>query len=160
MKLPESTEWLLHCSATLALLEQEECATAVQLADYYGLPAAYLAKQLQSLVRSGILSATSGPRGGFRLARPAEQITILEIVEAIDGTAAPYQCREIRQQGRGALRREDCEQTCVLAVTMARAHQAFRDSLAAVTLADILATLPDSAPARTRRLLSREPLAG
>jgi Rrf2 family protein len=154
VKLRESVEWLLHSAATLAQLAPDESASAAQLADYYGVPAPYLAKQLQELVRAGLLHATPGPRGGYRLARPADDITILELVEAIDGVAAPYRCREIRQQGRGSLRPEDCQQTCILASTMAAAHQAFRDSLAAVTLADILATLPSTAPARTRRLLA------
>lgn len=157
MKLPESTEWLLHCAATLAQLAPGERASAAQLAEYYGVPAAYLAKQLQALVRGGLFTATTGPRGGFRLARSADEITMLELVETADGIAPPYLCREIRQQGRGALRPEDCEQICILAATMAKAHQAFRDSLGTVTVADILATLPAGASARTRRLLARAP---
>jgi Rrf2 family protein len=153
VKLPASTEWVLHCATTLAQLEPGATASAKQLAEYYDLPGPYLAKQLQALVRAGVLAATTGPRGGFRLARPAAEITLLQIVEAIDGTASPYECREIRQQGRGALPPEDCRNTCVLAQKMADAHDAWRHSLAAVTLADILAELPPTAPARTRSRL-------
>jgi DNA-binding IscR family transcriptional regulator len=90
---------------------------------------------------------------GFRLARPAAEITLLHIVEAVDGTSAPYECREIRQQGRAAAPPEDCRSMCVLARKMADAHEAWRQSLDAVSLADILATLPESAPARTRARL-------
>ncbi|TMR02725.1 Rrf2 family transcriptional regulator [Nonomuraea turkmeniaca] len=154
MKLPASTEWMLHCATTLAQLEPGATASAAQLAEYYDLPAPYLAKQLQALVRAGVLAATTGPRGGFRLGRPATEITLLHIVEAVDGTSSPYECREIRQQGRGALRPEDCLRTCVLAEKMAEAHDAWRHSLAAVSLADILASLPASAPARTRSRLA------
>ncbi len=154
MKLPVSTEWVLHCATTLAQLEPGAGASAAQLARYYDLPAPYLAKQLQALARSGLLTATTGPRGGFRLARPAAGITLLQIVEAVDGTSPPYECREIRQQGRGALPPEDCRRTCILAEKMADAHRAWRDSLAAVTLADIVAGLPPSAPARTRQRLA------
>jgi Rrf2 family protein len=150
VKLPVSTEWLLHCATTLAQLEPGATASATQLAEYYDLPAPYLAKQLQALVRTGVLAATTGPRGGFRLARPAAEITLLHIVEAVDGAASPYECREIRQRGRGALPPEDCRNTCVLAQKMADAHDAWRHSLMAVTLADILAELPPTAPARTR----------
>jgi Rrf2 family protein len=153
MKLPTSTEWVLHCAASLAQLEPGETASAAQLAAYYDLPAPYLAKQLQALTKAGVLAASTGPRGGFRLARPAADITLLQIVEAVDGAAQPYECREIRQQGRGALRREDCQETCVLAAKMAAAHQAWRASLAAVSLADILQELPSRAPERTRRIL-------
>ncbi|MEV0663114.1 RrF2 family transcriptional regulator [Actinomadura luteofluorescens] len=154
MKLPVSTEWVLHCATTLAQLDPGVSASTAQLAQYYDLPAPYLAKQLKALVKAGLLAATAGPRGGFRLARPGSEITLLQIVEAVDGTSAPYECREIRRQGRGALPAADCRDACVLAAKMADAHQAWRDSLSGVTLADVLATLPPSAPARTRSRLA------
>ncbi|EHY87522.1 RrF2 family transcriptional regulator [Saccharomonospora azurea] len=154
MKLPVSTEWVLHCATTLAQLEPRSTVSAAQLADYFDLPAPYLAKQLKALAKAGVLTATSGPRGGYRLARPAAETTLLEIVEAVDGAASPYECHEIRQQGRGALSPEDCRDTCVLAAAMADAHEAWRRSLAAVTLADILGKIPSWAPARTRSLLT------
>ncbi|OHV35311.1 MULTISPECIES: RrF2 family transcriptional regulator [Pseudofrankia] len=153
MRLPESTEWLLHCAVTLALLKPGQAASAGQLAGYYDLPLPSLAKQLQALVRAGVLTATTGPRGGFRLARDPADITVLEVVEGVDGAAAPYRCREIRQHGLGALPTEDCAAPCVLATTMARAHQAWRDSLGSVSLADIVSDLPPGAPGRTRRFL-------
>ncbi|MEV0130990.1 Rrf2 family transcriptional regulator [Dactylosporangium sp. NPDC050688] len=155
MKLPESAEWVLHCAASLAQLDDGATASTAQFAELFGVPAPYLAKQLANLVRAGVLTATTGPRGGFRLARPASQITVLDVIEAVDGGADPYQCREIRQQGRGALSPDDCTEPCVLATTMRAAHEAWRASLAAVSLADVIGTLPTDAPARTRRLLSR-----
>ncbi|MDQ0378621.1 RrF2 family transcriptional regulator [Amycolatopsis thermophila] len=154
MKLPSSTEWVLHCATTLAQLEPGATASTAQLAEYFDLPAPYLAKQLKALVRAGVLTATTGPRGGFRLARPAAEITLLEIVEAVDGASAPYECREIRQQGRGALPPEDCRDRCLLAAKMDAAHAAWRRSLAAESLADVLGELPEWAPERTRRLLA------
>src|SRR5947208_10394884 len=99
---------MLHCATTLAQLEPGNTASAAQLAQYYDLPVPYLSKQLQALVRAGVLAATTGPRGGFRLARPTSEITLLQIVEAVDGGSSPYECREIRQQGVGALSPEDC----------------------------------------------------
>lgn len=154
MKLPVSTEWVLHCATTLAQLEPGATASAAQLAAYFDLPAPYLAKQLQALVKAGVLVATTGPRGGFRLARPASEITLLQVVEAVDGGSSPYECQEIRQRGRGALPARDCQDTCVLAARMADAHDAWRRTLAAESLADVLAALPPTAPARTRGLLA------
>ncbi|WP_433491511.1 RrF2 family transcriptional regulator [Nocardia grenadensis] len=153
MKLPVSTEWLLHCATSLAQLEPGTTASAAQLAQYFDLPAPYLAKQLQALVRAGLLSASTGPRGGFRLARPASEVTLLQIVEAVDGGASPYECREIRQRGRGGLPAEECREPCLLAVKMAEAHEAWRASLAATSLAELVAELPEWAPERTRRRL-------
>ncbi|MET9068968.1 RrF2 family transcriptional regulator [Streptosporangium sandarakinum] len=157
MKLPVSTEWLLHCAASLAQLKPGDTASAAQLAQYFDLPAAYLAKQLQALVKAGVLAATTGPRGGFRLARPASEITLLQIVEAVDGASSPYECREIRQQGRGALPAEECRTPCILAEKMAEAHRAWRRSLAATSLADIVAALSPSTPSRTRLRLTGAP---
>ena len=154
VKLPVSTEWVLHCATTLAQLEPGTTASTAQLAQYYDLPPAYLAKQLKALVKAGVLAATTGPKGGFRLARPTTDITLLQIVEAVDGASPPYECREIRQQGRGALPPEDCRDTCILAEKMADAHQAWRRSLADVALADVLTALPPTAPARTRSRLA------
>ncbi|MDT0331553.1 RrF2 family transcriptional regulator [Nocardiopsis lambiniae] len=154
MRLPATTEWVLHCATTLAQLEPGDTASTAQLSLYHDLPAPYLAKQLKALVKAGVLSATTGPRGGFRLARPAEAIDLLQIVEAVDGASSPYRCAEIRGRGLGALPPEECEEACVLARKMAEAHEAWRRNLAGTTLADVLATLPSAAPARTRSRLA------
>lgn len=155
MKLPESTEWVLHAATSLAQLEPGSAVSAAQLAEHYAVPAPYLAKQLQALVRAGLLSATTGPRGGFRLARGPADITLLQVVEAIDGAAPFYTCNEIRQRGRGAVPPEQCRRTCTLAAKMAAAEAAWRQSLAGVTIADIVASLPHGVPKRTRTLLAR-----
>jgi Rrf2 family protein len=155
MKLPETTEWVLHAATSLAQLGPGDTASAARLAAHFGVPAAYLAKQLQTLVRADVLSATTGPRGGFRLARPAEQITLLQIVEAVDGTSPLYTCNNIRQRGSGAVPPDQCRRTCAIAARMAGAEAAWRQSLATVTLADIVASLPREIPERTRALLGR-----
>jgi Rrf2 family protein len=155
VKLPESTEWVLHVVTSLAQVSQDDLVPAAQLAEHYGVPAAYLAKQLQSLVRAGVLTATTGPRGGFRLSRSPEQITLLQVVEAVDGTSAFYTCNEIRQKGRGAVSPEACRRACGIAARMASAEAAWRQSLSAVTIADILTSLPEGLPERTRSLLTR-----
>jgi len=155
MKLPESTEWVLHAAGSLAQLPAGATVSAGQLAEHFDVPAAYLAKQLQALVRAGVLNATTGPRGGFRLARPAAEITLLQIVEAVDGGSPFYQCNELRQQGRGKARPQDCRQMCGIAAGMHAAEAAWRASLDKLTIADIVAGLPRGVPERTRTLLTR-----
>jgi Rrf2 family protein len=155
MKLPESTEWVLHATASLAQLGPGGTASAAQLAEHYDLPAPYLAKQLQALVRAGVLTAVTGPRGGFRLARLPDQITMLQVVEAVDGGSPFYTCNEIRQKGRAAAAPEHCREACGLAVRMAEAEAAWRQSLRTVTIADIVASLPAGVPERTKALLAR-----
>ncbi|MFD2025443.1 RrF2 family transcriptional regulator [Promicromonospora aerolata] len=129
-------------------------ACTAQLAQHFDLPPAYLAKQLARLVRAGVLSGTTGPRGGFRLGRPPAQITVLDVVEAIDGPGNPYQCREIRRQGRGALPPQECSERCALAVAMDAAHAAWQGSLRSVSVAELIESLPAEIPERNRRLLT------
>jgi Rrf2 family protein len=50
-----------------------------------GIPAKYLFKALKRLVSAGVLLSRKGPQGGYRLARPAAKVTLLEVVEAVDG---------------------------------------------------------------------------
>ncbi len=61
------------------------CMRAAEIAKHFGLPAAYAAKVMTQLVRADVLHSDRGPRGGFRLTRPPEEISILDIVEAVDG---------------------------------------------------------------------------
>ena len=63
------------------------------LAERYGLPEAYLAKHLRGLVAVGILHSTSGPKGGYRLAKPAAQITALDVLDAVEGAAYAFRTR-------------------------------------------------------------------
>src|SRR4051794_18199547 len=137
------------------MVEPGRAASAAQLAEYYDIPVAYLAKQLNALVRAGVMTATTGPRGGFRLARPPEQITMLQIVEAVDGSSPLFRCNELRQRGPGAASPEQCRTTCGIARHMWAAEAAWRASLAGVTLADIVAGLPRGVAQRTRSLLAR-----
>lgn len=153
MKLPETSEWVLHTAAVIAQLPEGATVSAAQLAEHFGVPGPYLSKQLAKLVRAGVLTGSTGPRGGFRLAREPGAISILDLVAAVDGDANPYVCREIRQQGRGAARPEDCTSPCALAVVMRQAHEAWRASLRSVTLAEIVAGLSDSVIEKNRRLL-------
>ena len=65
---------------------------ARSMAKQLNLPGPYLAKILQSLVQAGILESVRGPKGGFRLAKTANQITVGEVVEALDGTGVMLGC--------------------------------------------------------------------
>lgn len=78
--------------ALAALPGDGQYRLAKNLADSLGLPGPYLAKILQNLVQAGLLESVRGPRGGFRLARPADTITIGAIVEALEGAEAMEGC--------------------------------------------------------------------
>ncbi|MBN9023815.1 MAG: Rrf2 family transcriptional regulator, partial [Rhizobiales bacterium] len=99
MKMGQGVEWALHACVNLAWAGPEQPLPVAALAELNGLPAPYLNKQLQALARAGVLTSTPGARGGFSLARPPEDITVLDVVQAVDGEEGAFRCTEIRRQG-------------------------------------------------------------
>ena len=156
MKLSQGVEWGLHCATLIAQAPDGAALSRRVLAAHYGLPEAILAKHLQALVRASLLTATPGPSGGFRLARPADRITTLDILEAIDGNASPFLCQEIRQRGTAAVPPEECTRPCAISAVMARAHEAWRNSLREVTVDDLVARVPAHIRSRTRARLASD----
>jgi Rrf2 family protein len=138
MRLPEGVEWALHCTWLLTFTSQGEALTTRRLAEFFDLPDAYLGKVLAPLVRAGVLGATSGPRGGFRLARPAQEITLAEVVEAVEGRGDMFRCTEIRQRGPVPLTGAACRRPCGIAQVMDRAERAWWNELSATTIADLV----------------------
>jgi Rrf2 family protein len=127
----------------------------VKLAAFYGLPAAYLNKQLQALARAGIVASTSGPRGGFRLARGPASITLLDVVVAIEGWDEAFRCEQLLKQGPGADPRIDYRQVCLVSQAMRRADLAWRRELAGQTLADLRAEVEARYPATPDNTVNR-----
>ena len=138
MKLSEGVEWGLHCVSVLAALPPGATLPTKALAEYHGLSETYLSKHLQALTNARIIESLPGPRGGYRLLRPPEKITLLEVVEAIDGREPLFRCTEIRQQGPLALEPQAYRIPCGIHLAMARAEKAWRDALRSQTLADII----------------------
>ena len=85
MRLTLGCVYALHALEHLAAQGDGGPATARHIAEERGLPGDFLSKALQPLVRAGLLRSEKGPNGGFRLARPASPISLLEVVEAVDG---------------------------------------------------------------------------
>jgi Rrf2 family protein len=137
MHLNEGVEWAAHCAAILAALPVGTALPAVRLAEYHGIPAPYLAKSLQALTRAGIVESTTGRNGGYRLGRNASEITLLDIVQAIEGKDALFRCTEIRRRGPSKVAARSYAPTCGIAAAMWRAEQAWKEELQATTIAEI-----------------------
>ncbi|MGC0377807.1 RrF2 family transcriptional regulator [Streptomyces sp. SAI-229] len=159
MKLSNGVEWALHSCVTLS--QSRDPVQATRLAELHGIPRAYLAKHLQALSRAGIVHATAGQVGGYALTRPAASVTLLEVVQAIDGTEPAYRCTEIRQRGPLAVPAEQCARPCAIARAMATAQEAWHRALDAVSIADLAAGIDrdsdGTAMADVRRWLADSP---
>jgi Rrf2 family protein len=155
--MSRGVEWAVHCCLNLVWTGPEEAVTVARLAAFYGLPVAYLNKQVQALVRAGIASSASGPHGGFRLARPPERISLLDVVTAIEGPEPAFRCTEIRQQGPFGSSPESSAGRCLVDQAMRRADLAWRRELAGSTLASLQEAVERDAPGlpdRARRWLA------
>ncbi|MET7617559.1 Rrf2 family transcriptional regulator [Streptomyces sp. NPDC005408] len=128
-------EWALHCCVVLTSVE--EPVPAARLAQLHDVPPTYLAKQLQALSRAGLVQAVQGKSGGYVLTRSPALITVLEVVEAVDGPGPAFVCTEIRQRGPMATPPESCTAPCAIARAMASAESAWRKALRSVTIADL-----------------------
>lgn len=138
MRLGEGVEWALHCCVVLAVLPDGQSLPAARLAEFHGVPGAYLAKHLQALSQAGIVESVPGRRGGYRLARPAADITLLEVVDAVEGATGAFRCTEIRRRGPTAAPSAEYRGPCSIAAAMRRADDAWRAELARQTLATLL----------------------
>jgi Rrf2 family protein len=145
MKISEGVEWGLHSAVLLAVIPPGTALPTARLAEYHGVPAAYLAKHLQALSRADILEASQGPKGGYRLARPASAITALDVIEAIDGSEPAFRCFEIRRRGPAAMPASEYRVPCSIHALMNRADVAWRAELASTTVADFSREMLDHA---------------
>jgi len=98
------------------------------------------------LSHAGIVETNLGPRGGYKLARPADKITFLDIVEAIEGRRSTFNCTEIRKNNPCRNPRQKDTPVCAIAKVMYEADQAWRNHLKSVRLSDLLATLEKDLP--------------
>lgn len=144
MKLSAGVEWALHCCTVLSTASDP--VPVAKLAELHGVSQSYLAKHMQVLSRAGLIHAVEGRDGGYLLSRPGVEVSVLDVVRAIDGAEPAFRCTEIRQQGPLPTTGEACKIPCGIAKVMATAEQAWRDSLRSVTLADLAATVDASSP--------------
>ena len=85
MKISRSTGYALLAIGYLAKHQDQKIVLSQDISKEYDIPLEYLLKILQQMVRANILRSKRGPRGGFSLARPIKKISVLEVVEAVDG---------------------------------------------------------------------------
>ena len=91
VRISEAASLGMH-TMTLLAAKPDRRFTTHQVAGLLPISEAHLAKVLQRLARAGLVESTRGPHGGFSLARSPEQITLLEVYEAIEGPLEETAC--------------------------------------------------------------------
>ena len=92
LRLTNAADYAILAMIHMACLPDDSVALRSEIALAYGIPSSFMAKILRSLVRARLLRSTRGVHGGFSLARPATEITLLDVVEAIEGPLALTDC--------------------------------------------------------------------
>ncbi len=129
IRFPEAASLGLHAMAHLAKHPETPLSNQT-IADRLGGSKHHLAKVTQRLAKSGLLQSGSGPRGGFRLARRADEISLLEICEATEGPLDAPGC---------LLEAHACDGTrdCLLGSMIQSISGQMREFLTSTTLADL-----------------------
>lgn len=129
MRLTSKSEYALLAVIEIALHE-DEAVSSRAIAEKRGIPLNFLEQILHELRKEGIITSMRGPKGGFTLSKPASEITVLNIVEAVDGPLVSTVCAGT----------EEHEATCVKAAVCAaasvwgRATDALRTELGSTTI--------------------------
>ena len=92
LQLTRGGEYAVRAMAYLARLPEGHVAALHEIGRAQDIPESFLAKILQSLVHAGLAVSLRGAHGGFALARPASEITMRDVIEAVDGPIALNQC--------------------------------------------------------------------
>jgi len=135
MKISSRTEYGIRILVTLARVDREQCLSLAEIARREKLPHAYLEQLVGDLRRSGLVSATRGQAGGYRLARPASEIAMTDAVRALEGPLLEMPCAGSRD-----LEHCDRPQPCSVHEVFQRVYESLSVSLGATNLADVAAT--------------------
>jgi len=120
-------------------------STATQIAETTGVPLPTVAKLLNALARAELVTSHRGAAGGYRLSRAAEEVTVAEIIQALEGPIALTACVE------GSENHCDVASLCPMCGNWEQVNRAIRQALGEVTLADMMPPVPDFIALAERR---------
>jgi Rrf2 family protein len=149
----------MHCLTWL--VERGTPVSSRDLAELQGVSPTMVAKVMPRLEKAGIVTSTSGINGGYRLARPPEAISVLDVADAIDGRHALFDCKEVRENCvlfSGAPPAWVRHGTCGIHAVMLRAQKSMRAEMARTSLLDLVRGIhcpPDFGQEATRWLDDR-----
>ena len=137
MQLSQGVEYAFHSLFYMIDMPIGTTIGIKELAELNQLSETYLSKMFTKLRKAGIVRSIQGAKGGYELARRAENISFWDIVEAIEGPSYMFQCAEIRQNNILADEHDacNCSKPCLIKVVMQEAEDQMRRYLAGKSLA-------------------------
>jgi Rrf2 family cysteine metabolism transcriptional repressor len=140
MMFSTKAEYGVRVMVELARRAGDEPVPLAEIAAHDGLPLAYLEHLVARLRKAGLVDSRRGSRGGYMLARPAGEITMAEVVEALEGSIAPIECISEAADGSIVCSREsDADHVCPTKLLWTRVRFSIVRTLRETTLADLLA---------------------
>jgi Rrf2 family cysteine metabolism transcriptional repressor len=129
---------------------EEPVVPLAEIAERDGLPLAYLEHLVARLRKAGLIDSRRGSRGGYMLARAPEEITMAEVVEALEGSIAPIECISQGPDGSIVCARESgragSDSVCPTKLLWTRVRFAIVSTLMETTLADLLPAPSEAVP--------------
>ena len=149
MMFSTKAEYGVRVMVELARRAGGEPIPLAEIAANDGLPLAYLEHLVARLRRAGLVDSRRGSRGGYMLARPSTEITMAEVVEALEGSIAPIECISEASDGSIVCSRESREddRICPTKLLWTRVRGSIVRTLQETTLADLV--LSPAVPAGT-----------
>jgi Rrf2 family cysteine metabolism transcriptional repressor len=139
MMFSTKAEYGVRVMVELARRAGEEPIPLAEIAAHDGLPLAYLEHLVARLRKAGLVDSRRGSHGGYLLARPAREITMAEVVEALEGSIAPIECITEASDGSIVCARESGPNyTCPTKLLWTRVRFSIISTLRETTLADLL----------------------
>ncbi len=128
LRISDAASLGLHAMAVLASVDDSSKMSVTSLAKRLAVSDHHLAKVMQRLNKHGLVSSRRGPKGGFVLARPSDEISLLEVFEAIEGPLPNKTC---------LMNTRVCNGTCILGDLLYSINRMVREHLENNTLADM-----------------------
>jgi Rrf2 family transcriptional regulator, cysteine metabolism repressor len=143
MNFSSKTEYGVRLMVELGRQDGQAPTSLKTIAEAEGLPLSYLEHVVASLKRAGLVESSRGAHGGYRLARPAEEIAMDQVVLALEGTIAPMECFTSDPPVRVACSHEsDRGRSCSTRLLWMRVQSGVIKALAGTTLAELVQFSP------------------
>ena len=141
LRLSKKADYALMAMKHLALRGDRGSSSAREIAEQYGIPIELMAKVLQRLVRRGLLESYQGTRGGYQLARKPREISVADVIQAIEGPVTVTACSS--DDGR-------CDQfaKCNVRDPLWKVRERILAALGDCTIAELASDPPVVAPVR------------